>query len=118
MQEFSAQRAVKVRCQMGWCCQQPLPLTHPCLPPPPHKSACLRREEASAQRAEKRALLGGPVLPGNLQRQLEASRFDEAGSQNATRFVGLQGSLANSYSNALLQVCSCTVTLGVQAFLG
>ena len=66
---------------------------------------CSRREEASAQRAEKRAALGGPLLPLNLQRQVQATRFDEEGSLNATRFMGLQGNLANSYSNALLQAC-------------
>ena len=79
---------------------------HRTLPALVHRQTChlVCRAEAAAQLAERRAARGGPVLPAGHRRQVDAARFDEDASLNATRFVGLQGSLANSYSNALLQV--------------
>ena len=51
------------------------------------------------------------MLPASLRRQVDPARFDEDATLNATRFVGLQGNLANSYSNALVQVLLSTLSM-------
>ena len=50
--------------------------------------------------------MDGPGLPANLKRQVASTRFQEDSTSNVTRFLGLQGNLANSYANAVLQVSS------------